>query len=89
MPLSITIDYFNITIQYQKLAALGWMTKTPDVLDFFVCRGITDTYLSVEENYDSEGSHSPIIGTISTTVITKAKTPKLYDKKTDWHSYQV
>ncbi len=66
-----------------------WPSDTTKTLYFFVCRGIADTYLSVEENYDSEGSHSPIIGTISTTVITKAKTPKLYYKKTDWHSYQV
>lgn len=63
-------------------------TKAPDVLDFFVHKGISEHYMSVEENYDVEGSHLPIISTVSVNIIKKNKNPVLYNKKTDWESYQ-
>lgn len=63
-------------------------TNIPDVLHLFVHRGISNNYVDIEENYDTDGSHMPIIGTISTTVIKKETSSTLYNATTDWYSYQ-
>lgn len=56
-------------------------TKNPNVLDLFVYRGMANNYVDVEENYDVEGAHLPIIGTISATVIKRQKAPFLHNTK--------
>lgn len=45
------------------------VNKHPDLLDFFVVNGIAKFYFNVESSLDSSSDHSPIIATISTSVI--------------------
>jgi len=49
-----------------------WSTdgnKIPDLLDFFVTNGISSTYTDIQSSYDLTSDHSPIIVTLSTSVI--------------------
>ena len=68
-----------------------WQTdqrKTPDMLDFFVARGISESYLDITACYDLSSDHSPIIATVSEIVINKQPTPMLHNRKTDWDVYK-
>ena len=49
----------------------------PDFLDFFITSGISKSYMKLEFNYDLSSDHTPMIATISTTLTTVTKTPKL------------
>ena len=52
--------------------------KTTDVLDLFITRGLTESYLEITASYDLPSDHSPIIATISESTIT---TPTYTDNK--------
>lgn len=43
--------------------------KTPDLLHFFITKGISKIYTKIESCYDGSSDHSPIIASLSTTVI--------------------
>jgi len=56
--------------------------KLPDLLDFFITKGTSIMQLELTSD------HTPIIGTISTTVIYKSPKPPLYNNSTDWGLFQ-
>ena len=62
--------------------------KVPDLLNFFITSGISKSYVKIEPNYDLSSDHTPVIATISTTLITVTKTPKLHTAKTNWQEYR-
>jgi len=53
--------------------------KNPDLLDFFVTNGISSTSTDIQSSYDLTSDHSPIVATLSTTVIVRKPTPRLYN----------
>lgn len=62
--------------------------KKPDLLDFFVYKGFPNHYLNVEGCLDSSSDHTPIIATISTTIIERPSKEKLHSKNTDWDAFR-
>jgi hypothetical protein len=62
--------------------------KIPDLLDFFVTNGIPSTYTDIQSSYDLTSDHSPIISTLSTSVIVRKPTPRLHNSKTNWDTYR-
>jgi hypothetical protein len=62
--------------------------KVPDLLGFFITSGISKSYMKIEPNYDLSSDYNPVIATISTTLITVTKTPKLHTAKTNWQEYK-
>lgn len=58
--------------------------KIPDVIDFFVARGISPNYIDVRSCLELSSDHTPIIAHISTRIITYKGQAKLHSKKTDW-----
>jgi hypothetical protein len=62
--------------------------KIPDFLDFFITRGISAAYTEITPSYDLTSDHSPIIATVSTTVIYRKATPRLHNAKTNWDTYR-
>jgi len=54
--------------------------KTPDLLDFFVTCGISESYLDITASYDLSSDHSPIIATVSKFVISKQPIPMLHNR---------
>jgi len=60
----------------------------PGLLDFFVTSGISSTYTDIRSSYDLTSEHSPIIATLSTSVIARKPTPRLNNSKTNWDTYR-
>lgn len=57
-------------------------------MDFFIIKGIGQVYLNVDECYDLHSDHSPVLLTISTTIIVKNKPPQLHNHHTDWDHFR-
>lgn len=62
--------------------------KLPDLLDFFITKGISRNNCLVESNYDLPSDHTPVIISMSTTVINKLPSPQLVSKNTNWTAFQ-
>lgn len=64
-------------------------SKIPDLLDFFILKGINPGYSQVESKFELSSDHSPIIATISTHIIRKPITPRLTSAKTNWDIFRA
>jgi len=64
------------------------INKTPDLLDFYVHKGVNLNYLNVESVTDLSSDHTPTILTISTDIILKEETLRLINKHTDWERFK-
>lgn len=62
--------------------------KLPDLIDFFIIKGLSNNYINAEENDNLSSDHSPVILTVSETIILKEYPPKLASKKTDWEKFR-
>lgn len=62
--------------------------KTPDLLDFFVVKGINENYMKVENCYELSSDHSPVILTISATFLKTNRQPSLTSRRTDWDLFR-
>lgn len=62
--------------------------KLPDLLDFFFTKGIASSYLAIEPNLDLYSDHTPVIATVSGTIIEKEKPEKLFTNNTNWDHYK-
>lgn len=62
--------------------------KTPDLIDFFVTNGMSGLYTKIESCLDGSSDHTPVICTLSTTIICQEPRDTLYNRKTDWASFQ-
>jgi hypothetical protein len=58
-------------------------TKIPDLLDFFVTKGISAKYADIQASYDLTSDRTPIIVTISTTAMSRQPAPRLHNSKTN------
>jgi hypothetical protein len=58
--------------------------KIPDLLDFFITNGISSNYISATASFDLRSDHTPIIATISTSVVLRKPKPILHNSKTNW-----
>jgi len=68
-----------------------WLTdgnKIPDLLDFFVTNGISTKYTDIQSSYDLTSDRSPIIATLSTSVIVRKPTPRLHNSRPNWDTYR-
>ncbi|CAG9124649.1 unnamed protein product [Plutella xylostella] len=61
--------------------------KIPDLLDFFIKKGLSDLYCDVESCLDTISDHSLVIGTFSTNIIYREPPLTLYNHKTDWDAF--
>ena len=63
--------------------------KIPDLIDFFITKNISCNYLLIEDSLKLNSDHSPIILTLSESVIQKPNNPTLTNKRTDWESFKL
>jgi hypothetical protein len=64
------------------------LNKTPDLIDFFITKRMSGLYTKVESCLDRSSDHTPVICTISTTVIWKEHRETLFNSKTDWEAFR-
>lgn len=60
--------------------------RLPDVIDFFVTKGLSRLHYQIESCLDADTNHVPVILTIGTTAFNINKRQQLYNNKTDWHN---
>lgn len=69
----------------------SWPTdhnKTPDLLDFFITKGISNLYTSVESSLDGSSDHTPVILTLSASIIRLEPPDALTNRRTDWLGFR-
>jgi D-alanyl-D-alanine carboxypeptidase len=62
--------------------------KMPDLLDFFITNGISTNYISETASFNLTSNHSPIIATISTSVMLRKPKFRLHNSKTNWDLFK-
>lgn len=62
--------------------------KKPDLLDFFVTKGLSPFFTKVESSLDGSSDHTPAILTLSLTVASREGPILLHNKKTDWEGFR-
>jgi hypothetical protein len=62
-------------------------TKIPDVLDFFVLKGIGQLYTDIKSSLELSSDHTPIILTINAHPIVQPTVPQLVTSKTNWNLF--
>lgn len=65
------------------------VNRLPDVLDFFVTKGISTRFTAISPSLDLSSDHSPIILSISTAVIEKPLPLQLSNNHTDWAYFRT
>jgi hypothetical protein len=63
--------------------------KLPDLLDFFVYKGIATNCVQIESNHELSSDHTPVIATLSTHVINNATIPTLVTNTLNWNSFRT
>ncbi|KMQ87670.1 rna-directed dna polymerase from mobile element jockey-like protein [Lasius niger] len=63
--------------------------KCPDVIDMFICKGLSTSFTKVEGSLDLSSDHTPIVLTLSETVITEPPALALTNRMTDWDGFSV
>lgn len=62
--------------------------KIPDLLDFFVTKGLNRHYVKQEPCYDGSSDHTPVLLTISSMLIEKKGPEVLYNRHTNWEVFR-
>lgn len=63
--------------------------KTPDLIDFFVGKGISSNYIHVRDSGSLMSDHSAIVMTLSDDIVQKNDPPTLVNRKTDWQNFKT
>lgn len=62
--------------------------KVPDLIDFFISKGIASNYVEAEGMDDLTSDHTPVLLTLSATIIKKKRKQNLTNKYTDWDLFR-
>lgn len=62
--------------------------KRPDCIDFFVTYNLSPNYSEIMNDHDLSSDHTPLVLTISDTLIRKTATDRLITNSTDWDVYR-
>ncbi|KAG7296733.1 hypothetical protein JYU34_020641 [Plutella xylostella] len=62
--------------------------KRPDLIDFFVIRGLSTLHLQPESSLDGSSNHTPVILTLNTPITNRKFAERLYNEKTDWDGFR-
>lgn len=62
--------------------------KLPDLLDFWIIKGINKQYLQTESSLDLSSDHSPIIASLMGRITANSRYPTLYNHRTNWEDFR-
>lgn len=62
--------------------------RIPDILDFFITKGLSKQYMKIESCPDGSSDHTPVLLTISSTIIEVERPTMLWNRHTDWPSFR-
>lgn len=64
------------------------INKNPDLLDFFIAKGIPDNCVMVNSCLDLSSDHSPVLLSLYMHGTPKEKMPLLFNKNTNWQRFR-
>jgi hypothetical protein len=67
----------------------GDIKKSPDLLDFYIFKGLSHNSLIIRPNLEWASDHTPIIATISTHIVTHRKAAKLHSSPKNWEAFRT
>lgn len=62
-------------------------TKKPDIIDFFVHKGLSKFTFTIDTCLDGSSDHNPVILEMSNSIRVQGKAAPLYNEYTDWDSF--
>ena len=62
--------------------------KKPDVIDFFIVKGIASSYIQIENIIDLTSDHTLLLLSLSTTIMKKYEKRALTSKYTNWDGFR-
>ena len=63
--------------------------RIPDLLDFFVARGVAANYVRIESVFELSSDHSPIIATVGAHGFPRVFPPTLVTHNSDWKVFRA
>ncbi|KAF7280659.1 hypothetical protein GWI33_005626 [Rhynchophorus ferrugineus] len=63
--------------------------KVPDLLDFYISKGISLNEISTESLCDLTSDNTRVLLTVGATILRKTKKPNLTNKYTDWDKFRL
>nr|XP_012234580.1 PREDICTED: RNA-directed DNA polymerase from mobile element jockey-like [Linepithema humile] len=63
--------------------------KISGLIDFYISKNISSNYMKIEDNLELSLDHSPIILTLSESIIQKPRNPVMVNKKTGWEGFRM
>jgi len=64
------------------------INKTPDLLDFFITKGISTKYMEVKDIYDLSSDHSPVSLTLGMEISQSKRKSTLTNKYASWSIFR-
>jgi len=62
--------------------------RTPDLIDFFITKGLSEYYSDIDESCNIASDHTPIIMTVSETFSVREATCRLTNQRTHWKVFR-
>lgn len=62
--------------------------RLPDLLDFFITKGVPLNRMQVTSCLDLSSDHSPVIANLNSSILHQEKPPTLYNRHTDWENFK-
>lgn len=63
-------------------------SKIPDLIDFFVVKGVSTNHIKIEESFDLSSDHSPVILILSEKLIHNPEPARLTGRTTNWDGFR-
>ena len=85
---SITTNNLNYLTTYEPTYWPTDTNKIPDLLDFLIIKSISPRHVQVKFSADLSSDHSPVISTVSSTIIENTPNGSIHNQHTNWQLFR-
>lgn len=85
---SIITNNLNYLTTYESTHLPTDTNKIPDLLDFFITKNISPRYVQINSSADLSSDHSPVIVTVSSTIIENTPNGFIHNQLTNWQLFR-
>ena len=85
---SIITNNLNYLATYEPTYWPTDTNKIPDLLDFFITKSISPRYVQINSSAELSSEHSPVIATVSSTIIENPPNGFIHNQLTNWQLFR-
>ena len=85
---SINTNNLNYLTTYEPTYWPTDTNKIPDLLDFFITKNISPKYVRINSSAELSSDHSPVIASISSTIIENPPNGFIHNQLTNWQLFR-